>query len=383
MRKVLAIVLALGLVVGLMAPAALAADEVEKTVDTVAIVGGTGSPPFICAKFETPDDDAIASGTQIRPVAGAAKVVKFYVIAGDPNGPQDVAAIDVTVRYPDGTEKFQLRAVRVSDGGTPLDVRDDAWQDPATGNTLRNIIWDQMIDMDGDCAGDTPISVALPDLLAQGRLTLGVNQTITGVLYDLEHAKQILIELVGEMDYHQPSCDYTVEAMATDIGSDTGAILSNTFFYMSIVALRIDFEATGISFDTVNPCQWNYRLGDADMGTPLRPTVQNIGNDPAMLELHATAMVGDTHGKTIEEFDAEMDCLNPDTGAIVQEGRIEFSACTPTVITEIGDPTIPVLLRPCTPTQIDFSVHPPMGTLEDTYRGQMTIKILHFVSPLP
>lgn len=352
MKKIAAIVFTLVLVVGLIGGQALAIDE--ETVDTQAMVGGSGSPPFICAKFETPDDDVIA-GTQILPIPEGMKTVKFYVIVGDPNGVDDIASVDVTVRYDDGTEKFQLRAVRP---------------------TWTWIPWTGMIDMDGDCTGDTLIPDAMAALEAQGRIAYGPGQDLGTVLYDLEKGKQLLIELVGEMHYHQPSMDYIVEAVATDGQGETSDPLVNFFFYMSIVALKIDF--TMIDWQTVNISQWNYVLGDEDMTTPARPTLQNVGNDPAKIQLHASPLLGINHGKTIEEFDAEMDYIDPDTGAIMQEGRIEFMASVPTVITEETDPASPILLPPCTPTQIDFSVHPPYGTIEDTYQGTMTITILHY-----
>jgi len=330
MKKLIMLVLALTLVLSLCVTYAAAAEE----VDTTAKVGGTGSAPFICAKWETPDHDP-APGTQIMPVPGDMRTVKFYVVVGDPNGVADIASVDVTVRYPDGTEKYQLRAVR------------PAW-------TV--IPWGGLVDMDGDCTGDTAVDVAMAELDAQGRITYGPSQSLSSVLYDLEHGKQLLVELVGEMDYHQPSLDYTVEAFGTDAGGNSGDILTNYFFYISIVALRIDF--TIIDFGTVNVCEWNIVYGDADMTTPARPTVQNIGNDPAQIVLHATPMVGAVQGKTIEDFDAEL-----------LGEHVEFVACT--------DMVIPAILPPCTPTQIDFSVHPPYGTPQDTYNGTMTITIIH------
>jgi hypothetical protein len=332
MKKIIALVLALVLVLSFTAVPVLA--ETEKVVDTEAMIGGSGSPPFICAKWETPDHDP-APGTQISPVPGGMRTVKFYVVVGDPNGVDDIASVDVTVRYPDGTEKYQLRAIRP---------------------TWTVIPWDGLIDMDGDCTGDTPVNVAMTELDAQGRITFGLNQSLSSVLYDLEHGKQLLIELVGEMGSHQPSCDYTVEAFGTDGGGNSGAILRNTFFYMSIVALKIDF--TKINWGTVNVCEWNVLYGDADMMTPARPTVRNIGNDPACLVLHASPMVGKVQGKEIEDFD--VDLLGE---------HVEFKACTDTMI--------PAILPPCTPTQIDFSVHPPYGTPQDTYTGTMSITIVH------
>ncbi|MDD4876466.1 MAG: hypothetical protein PHQ86_04970 [Dehalococcoidales bacterium] len=330
MKKLIAVSLALALVLSLGVSYTVVADEVV----TNATVGGSGSAPFICAKWETPDHDP-APGTQIMPVPGDARIVKFYVVVGDPNGVDDIASVDVTVRYPDGTEKYQLRAIRP---------------------TWTQIPWGGLVDMDGDCTGETDITTAMNSLNAQGRITFGPGQTLSQVLYDIEHGKQLLIELVGEMDYHQPSCDYTVQAFGTDGGGNSGEIVSNTFFYISIVALRIDFNT--INFGTVNVDDWNILYGDADMSTPARPTVWNIGNDPAHIMLHATPMIGAVQGKPIEDFDAFM-----------LGERVEFKAGVDTII--------PSILPPCTPTQIDFSLHPPYGTPQDSYSGTMTISILH------
>jgi len=340
MKKILAITLAIVLT---LAPtlAVMAAD-----VDTDAVVGGAGSAPYVCAKFETPDH-SVDLGTQIEPVAGGTRIVKFYVVVGDPNGVNDISAVYIKVYHPDGSFKFQLDAIRTI-GWTVI---------PYTG----------MIDMDGDCVGETTVPAALDILEVEKRITYGfdpvrgVTMTLDMLKYDLDHGKQLLVELVGEMDYHQPSGDYRVEAIAVDQGGKSG-ILENFFFYISIVALRCDFGK--ISWGNVNVAQWNVLYGDEDLGTPTKPTIQNIGNDPAKIVLHFTEMTGANFGKKIIDFDASM-----------LGGHIELVACTPKVIADITG--APVMLPPCTPTQIDFSVHPPSGTPEDTYRGRMTITIEH------
>jgi hypothetical protein len=316
-------------------------------VDTEAVVGGSGSAPYVCAKFETPDDD-VTPDTQILPIPGDMKTVKFYVTVGDPNGVPDVSAVYIKVYELDGvTLKFQLDAIK------------PAWN---------MIPWTGLVDMDGDCTGDTPVPDALDALEAQGRITYGFdpvrgeNMDLDKLKYDLENGKQCLIELVGEMHYHQPAGQYKVEAIVVDQGGKTGTLI-NFFEYLSIVALRIDF--TKINWGTVNVSNWNVLYGDSNMGTPSKPTVQNIGNDPAKLELHATDMLGTTFGKKISRFDADM-----------LGGHVEFDACTPTIITDAAGAAVE--LPPCTPTQIDFSVHPPDGTPEDAYTGKMTITILHY-----
>ena len=344
MKKILAVALAIVLI---LVPT-LTATAADIPTEAVVAGDGGGNSPYVCAKFETPDDYPDDPGTQIDPIAGDQRMVKFYVVIGDSNGVGDLSAAYVKVYHPDGSFKFQLDAIKPD------------W-------TI--IPYDGMIDMDGDCEGDTPVPVALDDLEAQGRITYGFDPVrgttmdLDMLKYDIEHGKQLLVELVGYMDYCQPSGDYRVEAIAVDQVGKAGT-LENYFFYTSIVALRCDFER--ISWGNVNVSKWNVLYGDEDMNTPTKPTVHNIGNDPAQIELHFTEMTGQNFGKTIEQFDATM-----------LDGYIELAACESMVITdEAGEP---VELSPCTPTQIDFSVHPPSGTPEDTYTGTMTITIQHLV----
>jgi len=344
MKKILAVALAIVLAL------ASTLTVMAATVPTEAVVGGSGNSPYVCAKFETPDHNEDMEGTQIDPEAGEQRVVKFYVVIGDSNGVDDLSAAYIKVYHPDGSFKFQLDAIRPD------------WTVIPYGG---------LIDMDGDCTGETLVPDALDMLDAQNRIAYGfdpvrgVVMTLDTLKYDLEHDKQLLVELVGEMDFCQPSGDYRVEAIAVDQSGKSGT-LDNYFFYFSIVALRCDF--TSINWGSVNVTQWNVLYGDEDMSTPTKPTIHNIGNDDAKIELHFTEMTGDNIGKTITDFDASM-----------LGGYIELVACTPMVIMDAAGE--PVILPPCTPTQIDFSVHPPAGTPEDTYRGEMTITIMHLVDP--
>ena len=367
MKKLLSILIALVVTLALIAVPVIADPGEEETVDTGATVGGGGSPPFICCKFETPDHDT-ASGTQVLPKANTNRKMKFYVVVGDPNSIADIASVDVTVKYDADTEKFQLRAVKGEASWIVI---------PWTGGV-------DLVGTKAPGAGVTPVPEALAQLDAEKRIAYGPDQDLGTVLFDLEWGKQILVELPGLMDCHQPSQDYIVEVVATDMGgSSTVVPVTNTFFYMSIVALKIDFSA--VAWDAVNVDQWNMLLGDEDLGTPLRPTVKNVGNDMGILQLLASPLLGAEFGKTIEEFDAEMDEKNEEATAIINHGHIEFLADTPTVITraDAGYETEPIKLVPCHPTQLDLSVHPPVGTREDSYSGTMTLTILHWLATAP
>jgi hypothetical protein len=262
------------------------------TVDTEAVVGGAGSAPYVCAKFETPDDYPLTPGTQIEPTPGGDRTVKFYVVTGDPNGVNDIAAVYIKLYHPDGTFKYQLDAIRPS------------WTEiPYTG----------MIDMNGDCSGDTAVATALDSLQAQGRITYGFDPVrgcmmdLDKLKYDLSHGKQIMIELVGLLNYHQMAGMYKAQAITVDMGGKS-CILENYFEYISIVALLIDF--TEINWGTVNVNQWNILYGDEDLSTPTKPTIRNIGNDPSMLSFKATDMLGEVFFKKISRFDVNAQWLH-------------------------------------------------------------------------
>lgn len=398
MGIVLAVVLALSLALPALA---------ETVVPTEAIVGGSGSPPYICAKFETPDEDAAVPGTQIIPEPPAPplpptdpnadgwKIVKFYVVAGDPNGVDDIAAIDVTVLYPDGTQKFQLRAIRdesagwVPAGGPGVNPAPYDW--PVPPLAVRQIGYDQatdtwdMVDMDGDCNPETSI----PDAFAAANVTYGDNPgtgatyTMEEVLFDIQNNKQIMLELVGYMWFHQPAYTYTVVAQGTDMsGATTDPGLSNTFDYISIVSLYVDFST--INWGGINIGSVNVKYGDNKIDTPNLPTVWNNGNDPAMLSVSATKANlwegGVEHpDKYIDLFDCHLDRKDPATGAILEEGTVWFTSADGSVLIVQDGSSCPVLLPSCIPAQIDFSIHPPIGTKAGTYKGEITLTIDHYI----
>jgi len=366
MKKLLAIAIALVTVIMMAVPVLASVPGDHGTASMNATVGA-GSPPYVCAKFETPDHST-TPGTQILPVAAGDRIVKFYVVTGHPNGDTGlIVRVDVTVRYPDGTEKFQLTAIKDANGnwsaqdnsGNPVAVRLVPWSD--TGF---------QIDTDADCTPDTSITTAMTSLDAQSRIAYGKdgqgNQyKLSSVLYDLKMGKQIMLEFVGKMGSHQPAVTYTVEAVSTDNIGSTGEKTINTFDYLSIVALNMDF--TTVNFGNIKAGQSNRVLGDTDPLTANRPSVKNEGNDPGMIQLCYTKMVN-AEGKFISDFDGRL-------GASTYWTLMK--ANTPTILLDAdGDPT---LLPPCTWTQLDLSVEPPIGTMGGAYTGSVTVTILHYI----
>jgi hypothetical protein len=371
--KKIAILMATIMVSAVIVPMAMAQDPVPSAdVPSQAVVGGSATPPYICAKFETPDH-SVDDGTQISPIAGGTRMVNFYVVAGHPSDLSKITRIDVTVfkPSPDGSEKYQLTATKDATGiWSGVKNYPDGTSHPVL---TRQVLWGDRIDMNADCdtedTEDLVVDGALNQLDAEGRIVYGMDHLgnqydLASVKFDLKNVKQIMIEIKGEMDYHQVSGDYRVEAVATDDQGNTGIPLVNFFEYLSIVSLRIDF--TAVNWGSITAGEPSYILGDANIvTTPLRPTVQNMGNDPAEIWLHYTTMTNQ-NGKTIEMFDGRL-------------GAGDWTDCpvsTPTVLMN-ADGT-KTELAPCTPTQIDFSIHPPDTTQGGTYTGEVTIGINHY-----
>ena len=345
----------------------------DADLPTEAVVGGGNTPPYICAKFETPDH-MVADGTQISPVAGGTRLVNFYAVAGHPTDLSRITRIDVTVFHPDpdGSEKYQLTATKDAAGMWSGVITYPG--EPSRAVPTRQVLWNDRIDMNADCDTDDPedlvLDAAMTQLDAQARIAYGTDHlgnlyNLRSVLYDLENTKQIMIEIKGEMDYHQVSGNYRVEAVATDDAGNTGIPLPNIFEYLSIVSLKIDFDK--VNWGSITAGEPSYVLGDNNIETtPSRPTVQNMGNDPAEIKLHYTEMTNE-NGKTIVDFDGRLGT----TG--------DWTICPvsiPTVLKN-GDDTKTELL-PCTPTQLDFSIHPPDTTQGGTYKGSVTVEIHHY-----
>lgn len=377
------------------------------SVTTGATVGGSGSPPSICAKFETPDDLS-AAGTQVLPTPNTPRPMKFYAIVDDPNGINDIYGVDIAVWYPifggsaNNTEKFNAQAQRTGPTtwvptNAATAVRILKWGD----NNAASATFD-MVDMDANGtlgnAGDLPIIPALQALTAQGRLTLGPGQVLgdvnSGVIHDVMNDKQVVIEITAPIAPCQPHLNYIVKVTATDLeGNSTVTPVTNTFEYLSVVALELDFSA--VNWGTINVGQENLITGDNVMNGPnsTTPTVRNAGNDRAKIMVNSTPLTGAVNGKQIKNFDAKMNQLaSSDTyGPLsIQHGYIQYNAGVTATINEGVDNTpaagtitnVPVVLPPCSTAQIDFSIFPSIPTIQDVYSGSMTISIAEYTTPV-
>ena len=181
MKGILAILMA-----GIMM-AAMVAPAMSETASTGATVGN--APPGVCAKWEEPDDNPIAPGTQVMPNAYSdVKTVTIKACVCDPNGEGDIASVTADVTGPAGFTPVPVTLTR----NTSMDC--SAYSCPTDGV---------------DCIG-----------------------------YDGTF----------DMDSCDPAGIYTVVVTVTDQADATG-IMENTFEYLSLIAMT----AGDVAFGSVAP----------------------------------------------------------------------------------------------------------------------------------
>jgi len=331
MKRVIAALFILLMALSINAPAALAVeneneDPIVGVVPTIGVISGGNNPgedPFIKYKWELPDDCHFKPCVQVTPVpsppiGSGIRKENCYIVASDNNGANDVQSVFIMVYHPDGSFKYKIHARKLDE--------------------------DNVDDND-------KINEAVKGAYQSGHLTLA---EVEEILWEIE--KDDVDMWVAEFDLHshQPAGTYTVMAYAADTAGHVSAPMVNYFCYISIKVLYIDFE--NVDFGPIVPCQEQIVPGDEDLSTPDKPTVKNCGNDNVWILVHFTAMTGKTYLQKIENFDAKF-----------RGQKLYLNAC------EIGGFCLPAL--PCTPTQIDFSVHAPLGLVEDSYEGCLTIGI--------
>jgi hypothetical protein len=324
----------------------------------------------------------------------------------------DVTGIDIQVMYPtfgnsalSGKQKMDIQAAFIGGNWIALD----------SATYVRQIVsgsasdWVDLL-ADGKTSDDLTMTAALTSMKAQGRLTLGweANQTPevigdpgTGLQHNVLNNKVLMLEITAMMDPCEPAETYTVNVVGTDAENNTTPItatapaphmLTNTFDYLSVQALVLDFGS--INWGTLNINAENKITGDNSMSTTNSPTIENLGNAEAMVQINSTPLTGATYGKKIVNFDAAMNQLaTSDTyGSLtVQHGYMQYNANNNATINVGTDPSpsiaviaapsnVPVMLPPCSTAQIDFSVVPYGASPADSYTGSMIISLLPYAA---
>ena len=346
--KVLAIAVTLALVLTLLLPATVLAVVVPgDTVPTTATITGSGSPPIIKAQWELFDNYPDEPGTQVDIIPSDTKMMYAYVVVTDPNGRGDIAQVFCDVYHPDGSFKFQVHGVLL-DPAVPADVTEMEEAKAAavvaeTGTWLTNLP-EMLANTAVEPVPAEPITQEVADWLDEE-----IFNTETAYMYKAEIP----------MSYHQPCGRYTVESWATDGSGEQSFRLESWYVWVETKVLELDF--TSIDYGEVVPCvekivPGDYVLETAGPAPPVKPSVKNEGNIALTIGVHSTAMVGDSELKTIENFDTKF-----------RDEKIEYVACVDTWFTN--------QLELCSTEKIIFSIHAPVGTPADTYRGELTMLV--------
>jgi hypothetical protein len=321
-KRVLAALVALVLVLATAAP--VLADDPGGGV----IIGpGGGNLPVVKCLWETPDGHE-PDGTQVDPPLyyGGIEPVTLYVVVTDVEDHGDVAQVVADVFHPQGLPE---------DGSLKY------------GNLrLTQLAWSA--GMAAFAAADSSSLVAYSG-----------QYDYTEVLDELEQGEAMVWSVSFNMDYCQPAGIYTVTAVAVDHHGNTSLPFSNTFEYVAVCGIELDFSAVnypnvmiGSSVDVSGDTTWG---GD-------RPTVRNIGNTDVKITVWQDDMGFGTYwnGSYKVEFDARM---GP---------RIDDADSTRVIYPPNWAVTLPNVLALCGMAKLDFSIH-ILFAMQGHYQGRMVV----------
>lgn len=324
-------------------------------VTTTAQVNGAGSSPVIEAAWTLSydpgpglNDDPNVPGLQVTPALSASptqvgtRSICVYAIVTHPNGigaiPNNGVYIDVL--HPDGSLKFdQLYLTRVN------------WPDN--------------------------IAALIAAGLATGQLT-----NATALTDHVEKSVSSFWKVCWPYMNHQPAGDYQSVVTANDTNGNLATLTAFTTI-LGLYFLQPDF--TAVNYGTIAPGIYKSVAGD-EIWAPADgyPTIWNAGNINASLQLRWSAMKGDVYGKRLLRFDAMNSSVEPNQR--VEVCRHNGDADCPTLANAwwSGWETLAGPYKPCTPSQIDFSITPqtdgePIPV--DTYRGQIELAFAAFPVP--
>lgn len=332
-------------------PAGIAyADATSTTVDTSAVVTGSGSPPTVDYKWELPNvnqsatcatdpfqygndaDPSTNTGVQVVPNLEdlpCLEQISYWWVASDPNGISDIIQAYVRVFHPDGSLKYQLHAT--TDGTQNAPVAPVA-----------------CADLGSPTDPTTPIGAAV----LTGQLSSADAQLI---LDNCSKNVSLVFRVQGELSKEQPCGDYTVTASVSDQAGNVGE-LTNTMTVLCVVGLWTDF--TNVDFGQIVPNTAKWVRGDTTFDDPAdsgMPSIKNVGNTNMFLEMNYSEMVGASQGKTITSFDGQLNTqeVNP-----MAAGSTYCFNLQPIGSNVVG--------------QLDLSIHP--GSVPaDSYTGSLTL----------
>jgi len=265
------------------------------------------------AQWELPDEDPAKKGTQIYPLPGANKGFNVYAVVCNPNGATDIKTVKSKVSWPSPSIKY---------------AESYGSEETNYANILQQAVDAKLL------------STTERD----------------DILNKIEVKKLCkLYATPFTLDNCDPAGMYGVTTTACD-GSGCRT-MENSFEYIGIVAVNVDF--TSVNYGPISVNNEKTVFGDTVMETagtapPVKPSVQNLGNDPMDVIISATDMTGDCGGIPV---------VIP---ASVQIGKVDDEPVQH--LSNVGV-CYATQLACEAPVPITFTLTPPVGTCATSYSG--------------
>ncbi len=289
-------------------------------------------PPEVLYKWEKPDDTPGDGYTNVYPVPGENKTVSTYVVVYDPNGKGDIASVIVRTFYP--------LANGSACGCVPCNESNCC--EPGAC-VLKSISLAEPLPSQEAC------EAAKWDAYREGLLTLDQVEEIDALI---ANGTAWIYRENTTFNCSDPAGIYTVCAQAFDNASLYNCTV-NTFEYVSVVALRIDFSEVNYGAIRPNETKWT---------SP--GSVMNDGNDPMDVVIEAWNMTSPGPGGGIIPAD------QLDAAILVQPPVEHWLALPPGVTFDVDIPG-------CGSAPINFSLHVPLGTPPGDYSGYIRLTGKH------
>lgn len=334
----------------------------QGTVNTSAEVNAAngGNPVVVAAWFGNPNqDNSTAPGLQIVPNAGAngnlgLTEICLWMVLWDPYGLSNITGAPTDFYEPSapcgGTQVFKIQQHAVVDGACG----------PTGAGTarLRAAINAGLVYFNTAAIGVVP-----------GITTAG---GLEDVYTQLHNCGLVVYKVCFTYDNHQyPGC-YTAEIRPTSSTGGQGYLLvpCGWLWIEEIFAFAKDFNA--LDWGGIARGVEDWVMGNTAWGDGI-PTVHNQGNVDVYVELLFTRMyqvANPNSPKYINWFDARF--LDDDYDPIY--ASTAYLPTSPATWTPAASDTAwyrltQDVLIPCTPTKIDFSLHPPTDLLAGQYAG--------------
>ncbi len=347
MKKVLAILLALVLVLAFSVPALA-------VTTGVTVEEGGGNIPVIKCKWEETDMDLTVPGVQIIPSCQfeVSTPVYYFVVVTDVEDNGNVGQVWVDVYHPDdwpdpdtgecGTFKYEV----------PL----DRWV--KSTDAIKEQVKQRFTDADNAGLVTYAAGYDYDDVLDE------LDKCTADVWYDFEY-----------LEYHQPAGNYMVEAVAIDQSGNESIALNNTFEYVAASVIEIDF--TGVDYGSTSICKEKWVPGDTEFGTADYPTVRNIGNTDVMLNISQDDMdfgfAGTTPTAWVRNVPPPEGWTEWSNWNVVFDARLGSNPEMGMYYEPDTTVTLPNKLYLCNTEELDFSIHIKKATAGETHSGSMMI----------